>query len=57
MMTLSMQRSGASRLATGVLLGFFLVTVCPGVGWVPAALATARQDLERAQKEIYPLIR
>lgn len=37
------------RLMAGTLLAFFLMTVCPGVGWIPAAMATARQDLDRAQ--------
>ncbi len=37
------------RLLAGSLLTFFLMTICPGVALVPAALATARQDLDRAQ--------
>jgi hypothetical protein len=37
------------RLMAGTLLAFFVMTVCPGTSWVPAAMATARQDLDRAQ--------
>ena len=47
---ISMNRQNrAWRLTAGCLLTFFLMTICPGPGWVPAALATARQDLDRAQ--------
>ena len=43
------RQSKAWKLTAGCFLAFFLMTICPGVSWVPAALATARQDLDRAQ--------
>ena len=47
---ISMNRQNRTwRLTAGSLLAFFLMTICPGVGWVPAVLATPRQDLDRAQ--------
>lgn len=40
---------GAWRVTAGCLLAFFLITVCPVLDLVPAAMATPRQDLDRAQ--------
>jgi len=37
------------RATAGMLLLFFLAATIPGIGWVPSALATVQQDLERAQ--------
>ncbi len=37
------------RLMAGSLLTFFLMATCPVTGWVPTAMATPRQDLDRAQ--------
>lgn len=48
MITLNRQ-NGAWRLTAGCLLAFFLITVCPIQELVPAAMATPRQDLDRAQ--------
>ena len=48
MISLSEQK-GLWRLTAGSLLAFFLMAVCPVTGLVPAALATVRQDLDRAQ--------
>ncbi len=48
MITLNRQ-NGAWRLTAGSLLAFFLITVCPIQELVPAAMATPRQDLDRAQ--------
>lgn len=41
--------SGAWRVTAGCLLAFFLITVCPVLDLVPAAMATPRQDLDRAR--------
>lgn len=41
--------SSAWRVTAGCLLAFFLITVCPVLELVPAAMATPRQDLDRAQ--------
>jgi len=37
------------RATAGVLLLLFLATTSPGIGWVPAVLATVQQDIEHAQ--------
>ena len=37
------------RVTAASLLVFFAATVCPGVAWIPSAMAAARQDLDRAQ--------
>ena len=37
------------RVTAAVLLVFFAATSCPGIAWIPTAMAAARQDLERAQ--------
>jgi hypothetical protein len=38
------------RTLAGLALTAFLVSVCPGAAWVPAALAADREDLARAQE-------
>ena len=38
------------RGLAGLALTAFLVSVCPGAAWVPAALAADREDLARAQE-------
>lgn len=37
------------RLTAAALLVSFVVTACPGIAWIPSAMAAAKQDLERAQ--------
>jgi hypothetical protein len=37
------------RLTATALLVSFVVTACPGIAWIPSAMAAAQQDLERAQ--------
>lgn len=48
-MTILHRDKGFIRLTGSALLVAFLLTVCPGVAWMPRAFATVRQDLERAQ--------
>jgi hypothetical protein len=48
-MTLMPRKKTGMRTTSGMVLLLFLATTSPGIGWVPAALATVQQDLERAQ--------